>query len=70
MTQYYTGVGSRNVPDDVRIKLAQYAVWLYSQGMICRTGDADGCDAVFRKHSKRCIAYSPKDVINDQNHWS
>lgn len=67
--KYYTGVGSRKIPVSAANVLKQYAKF-FSDKYICRTGDAVGSDAIFRAAAKPIEVYSPKDVIDDPQHWS
>lgn len=66
---YYTGVGSRNIPFEIAQSLKEYAI-LLSNKYTCRTGDAKGSDKIFVDNANPVVAYSPKQVVNDPNHWS
>ncbi len=48
MTDYYTGVGSRNTPKDVLCEIKEIATKLEIYGYHCRTGNAFGADKAFR----------------------
>jgi len=70
--RFYTGVGSRIVPLDVRLEMRRYAMQLRDMWFTVRTGDADGCDKVFRRSvrgSERKV-YAPESILNDDRHWS
>lgn len=45
--RFYTGIGSRSVPEEVS-KILRRAAEALSANWVCRTGTADGCDAAFR----------------------
>lgn len=47
MTGFYTGVGSRTAPPDVRQAMQQLASWLALCGFTLRSGGADGADTAF-----------------------
>lgn len=46
---YYTGVGSRETPDDVGELFSDIAYFLESKGFILRSGAAPGADAFFER---------------------
>jgi hypothetical protein len=46
---YYTGVGSRDTPKPILLKMEQTAVLLYDAGYVLRSGGADGADTAFEK---------------------
>jgi hypothetical protein len=45
--EYYTGVGSRETPDEIIPIMQTLAQMLRNKGMVCRTGGADGADHAF-----------------------
>lgn len=47
--RYYTGVGNRKIPDDIRELMHDIAASLAGDGWHLRTGDADGSDEAFRR---------------------
>lgn len=49
MTLYYTGVGSRETPDEVRMLMRVMARTLGEQGYVLRSGAAQGADAAFER---------------------
>lgn len=49
MDKFYSGVGSRETPDDVCDFLTQVASELECKGYILRSGGADGADLAFEK---------------------
>lgn len=49
MDIYYTGVGSRRVPDPIRQKMVELGRWLAHHGFTLRSGAADGSDAAFEE---------------------
>lgn len=60
MSIYYTGVGSRQTPEDVRKAFESIAKYLASIGWVLRSGAADGADAAFEKG---CIAGNGRKEI-------
>lgn len=47
MYKFYTGIGSRNTPNDVCNSMTKLAQILYQYGYILRSGHADGADKAF-----------------------
>jgi hypothetical protein len=47
---YYTGIGTRNLPDDYKEKIKNIAIGLDKLGFILRSGGADGCDLSFENN--------------------
>lgn len=47
MNIYYTGIGSRNTPDDVLTLFTNIGKWLGENNFILRSGAADGADSAF-----------------------
>ena len=45
--EYYTGIGSREVPPEIAAKMTKIARYLRNQGYILRSGHADGSDMAF-----------------------
>lgn len=43
----YTGIGSRNIPDDIKEKIIHIATHLAECGYTLRSGGADGADTAF-----------------------
>lgn len=54
MKKYYTGIGSRDVPPDIKPKMVHVARELEALDYWCRTGDAPGSDKVFRDATDNC----------------
>lgn len=46
---YYTGIGSRETPEDVTDFMSDLAVILYHQGYYLRSGRAEGADYAFQR---------------------
>jgi hypothetical protein len=44
---YYTGIGSRELPLEIKNKILVYGYMLAKKGLILRSGAADGADAAF-----------------------
>lgn len=49
MAKYYTGVGSRETPDDVLALMKEIAVKLAYEGYVLRSGGAPGADSAFEQ---------------------
>ena len=64
-TMFYTGVGSRDVPKEVRSEMAALARELEKVGYTLRTGDAKGSDAAFRAGARKKEVYKASDA-NDR----
>ena len=47
MKAYYTGIGSRNIPDTYFNLIVVIAEYMAKQGYILRSGGADGSDTAF-----------------------
>ena len=65
--KYYTGVGSRKVPDDIVSKIHIISQLLDSKGYRVRSGGADGCDLAFENgvSSDNKDIYLPWKGFND-----
>lgn len=51
--RYFTGVGSRETPDDVLTVMEGLAFMLARSGWVLRSGGADGADAAFERGAMR-----------------
>lgn len=49
MPLYYTGVGSRETPEDILQVMAKVAEYLARRGAVLRSGAADGADSAFER---------------------
>lgn len=47
--KYYTGIGSRECPQEVLNAMTKIGEWLAKHDFILRSGGADGCDLAFEK---------------------
>ena len=47
--KYYTGIGSRNIPQDQYDMLKEYGKILHEKGYTLRSGGADGSDSAFEE---------------------
>jgi hypothetical protein len=50
--KYYTGVGSRQTPNEILNLMTKVAEFLYKQNYNLRSGSADGADQAFEKGAK------------------
>ena len=50
--KYYTGIGSRETPEDIKIFMTKIAAVLEEKGWILRSGGADGADLAFENGVK------------------
>lgn len=68
---YYSGIGSRETPQEILNRIELITSWLAKQGWHCRTGDAYGADLAFTNGCKRgggkLSVYSPD--MNLQEWW-
>jgi hypothetical protein len=65
MTQkYYAGIGSRNTPDDILIRMSQIAAYLELKGFTLRSGGAPGADSAFSDGCSAKEIYIPWDSFN------
>jgi len=53
MEIYYTGIGSRETPNDIRTKMSQAAKVMAGLGFILRSGGAGGADTAFYEGVKQ-----------------
>lgn len=60
----YTGIGSRETPDEVLTQIAEIAKELQSKGYTLRTGDAKGADEAFRNSVQSKEVYTTKDATD------
>jgi hypothetical protein len=49
MNKFYTGVGSREIPEDIEESIVKIAEFLAKKGYTLRSGAADGADAAFER---------------------
>jgi len=64
-TMFYTGVGSRDAPNEVKSEMVALAKELEKAGYTLRTGDAKGSDAAFRAGARKKEVYKASDA-NDR----
>lgn len=57
MTKYYTGIGSRSCPENIRAMMSLIAKTLCSEGYRLRSGGAEGADLAFQSDG-----YAPGDI--------
>lgn len=69
MNRYYTGVGSRKIPIYIYKFLKNVALTMEREGWKVRTGNANGCDQIFRTYTD-AIVYHPQQIISNLEHWS
>lgn len=62
MNKVYTGIGSRDIPDNKMQQLEFLAIILEKMGYCVRTGDAIGSDFCFRNKIKHCQVYTVNDA--------
>jgi hypothetical protein len=51
--KYYTGIGSKETPDDILDLMKRLAFWLYMGGFTLRSGGARGADTAFELGARR-----------------
>ena len=54
--RYYTGIGSRETPQEVQETMKRCAAWLADRGLILRSGGAPGADTAFESGVDRADA--------------
>lgn len=59
MDKYYSGIGSRETPQEVLDEMTYRALWLDLQGYTLRSGGAEGADQAFEKGTKHSHIYLP-----------
>jgi hypothetical protein len=62
---YYTGVGSRKVPQDIARLMTRIAIKLDLMGMTLRSGGADGSDKAFEKGAGAKEIFYAKDATTE-----
>ena len=69
MNKYYTGIGSRQTPEDIQILMTKIAKKLCSLGYVLRSGGAEGADVAFEKGagSKKEIYLPWKNFNNNKS---
>ena len=71
MTNYYTGIGSRNTPPEILSLMSKIAIFLSKKNYILRSGGANGADTSFSKFiddNKKQIFLPWKGFNNNYNH--
>lgn len=53
--KFYTGIGSRNTPEDILEIMSDLAFILHKKGWTLRSGGADGADLAFEEGVKRSL---------------
>lgn len=62
VVKIYTGVGSRETPNDILDLMKRIALKFNTLDWICRTGDAKGADHAFRSWARKSEIYTAWDV--------
>lgn len=66
---YYTGIGSRDAPEDILMLITRLAKRLSEMGWVVRSGGADGCDsAFFEGCGVKHEIYLPWSNFNNHHH--
>ena len=69
--KYYTGIGSRNTPEEILKVFENIARYLSTQDFILRSGAADGADSAFEKGCDKNLGkkeiYLPWKEFNNSN---
>ena len=71
ITNYYTGIGSRNTPPNILLLMSKIAIFLSENNYILRSGGASGADSSFSKNiddNKKQIFLPWKGFNNNYNH--
>lgn len=56
----YTGIGSRETPQDIQLTMTKIASYLGKRGYTLRSGGAEGADLAFEKG---CLYNMPKEIF-------
>lgn len=64
--KFYTGIGSRNTPTDVLLKMTELAKALANDNWILRSGGADGADSAFEAGASHKTIYLPWSGFNNK----
>ena len=62
MTNYYTGIGSRETPNDILDRMTRLGSWFSELDWVLRSGGAEGADRAFERGvrvGKQCDIYIP-----------
>lgn len=62
MTNYYTGIGSRETPNDILDRMTRLGSWFSELDWVLRSGGAEGADRAFERGvrvGKQCDTYIP-----------
>jgi hypothetical protein len=65
MSKYYTGVGSRNTPEDILELMTRLAIKLEGEGWTLRSGGAKGADTAFAKRVALDEVYFASDATKE-----
>lgn len=66
---FYTGIGSRNTPQDIQEMMIEIATNLKNKGFTLRSGAAHGADSAFAKGAgDQLVEYIPWDGFSDKYH--
>lgn len=69
MIEYYAGIGSRKTPGDVLEVMERFAYLNYHDGIVLRSGGADGADSAFEDGHDRAAGFgtAQKDIYLAQH---
>ena len=62
MTNYYTGIGSRETPNEILDRMTRLGSWFSELDWVLRSGGAEGADRAFERGvrvGKQCDIYIP-----------
>lgn len=65
MNKYYTGCGSRKVPNKIVELILEISKKLSDQGYILRSGAAEGCDKAFERNAATKQIFNPYSFKED-----
>lgn len=65
IAKYYTGIGSRETPQEVEPIIEEICIFMDKLGFILRSGGAPGADSMFEKYTNKKDIYLPWKGFNN-----
>jgi hypothetical protein len=63
MNKYYSGIGSRETPDEMSLYIGKVVRYMNKKGYILRSGGASGADSFFETHLNRITNNCGKEIF-------
>lgn len=64
INRFYAGIGSRETPENLRVKINHLSIVLEKNGFVLRSGGADGADTFFEERVEKKEIYLPWKGFN------